>query len=76
MKDTFDCYAKPMLAVTVHLDRVTRQLCSHTLHLFIVFNGSDAEMIGPEVKCYIEGFMDKVCHQRKSDGLPGEIQMA
>ena len=64
---------QPKVQGTAHLDRATRQSCSSSLDWFVAFSSvvSGRGNAGQSNYGYANSFMERVCENRKRDGLPG-----
>jgi len=58
---------------TKNLDVATRELCSGTLEWFVVFSSVSCGRgnAGQANYGYANSAMERICEQRRSDGLPG-----
>ena len=70
---TFDMVCAPKVRATLHLDKLTRELCIESLDHFVAFSSISAGRGNPGQTNYnfANSIMDSVCDQRRRDGLPG-----
>ncbi len=72
-KELFQEVADTKVAGTLHLDHVTRECCSDSLDWFVVFSSvsSGRGNAGQANYGFANSLMERVCEQRRYDGLPG-----
>ncbi|KAL3877568.1 hypothetical protein ACJMK2_035265 [Sinanodonta woodiana] len=72
-QETFEKVCGPKVDGTVHLDLVTRQLCSNTLDWFVVFSSVSCGRgnAGQSNYGWANSVMERICEQRRKDSLPG-----
>lgn len=70
---TFVQCCEPKVLGTQHLDKVTREHCCESLDWFVVFSSlvSGKGNIGQTNYGFANSAMERICEQRKSDGLHG-----
>ncbi|KAG7491726.1 hypothetical protein MATL_G00007310 [Megalops atlanticus] len=70
--DHFQDVNKPKYNGTIHLDRVTRQQCPELSH-FVVFSSVSCGRgnAGQSNYGFANSTMERICEQRRHDGLPG-----
>ena len=65
--------AQTKILATRNLDTVTRQICKQSLDHFVAFSTTNCNF-GTEWEAsyaYANSTMEKMCEQRRKDGLPG-----
>lgn len=71
--ENFRKVCEPKVDGTMNLDRVTRDCCMNSLDWFVVFSSitSGRGNVGQTNYGYANSAMERLCEQRKKDGLPG-----
>ncbi|XP_062589750.1 fatty acid synthase-like [Saccostrea cucullata] len=71
--DNFQSVCKPKVFGTMYLDRVTREVCKESMDWFVVFSSVSCGRGNAGQANYglANSFMERICEQRKKDGLPG-----
>jgi fatty acid synthase len=66
--------AAPKVTGTQNLDKASRELCKDSLDFFVVYSSYRAGRGGAGQTNYsfANAVMDRICEQRRKDGLPGE----
>ena len=74
--ESFRVVAEPKVFGTQNLDEVTRDYCAETLDVFVVFSSvsSGRGNAGQANYGFANSSMERVCENRKRDGLPGEFR--
>ena len=72
--ESFCQVGEPKVTGTVHLDQYTRQLCTDSLDWFVVFSSvvSGRGNAGQANYGFANSTMERICEQRRKDGLPGQ----
>ncbi|KAK3609643.1 hypothetical protein CHS0354_028847 [Potamilus streckersoni] len=70
---SFHQVCQPKVCGTQNLDHVTRELCKEELDWFVVFSSIISGMgnAGQSNYGFANSVMERICEQRKKDGLPG-----
>lgn len=71
--ENFESVCKPKVFGTMYLDKVTRELCKDSLDWFVVFSSVSCGRGNAGQANYglANSFMERICEQRKADGLHG-----
>lgn len=71
--ENFESVCKPKVFGTMYLDKVTRVLCKDSLDWFVVFSSVSCGRGNAGQANYglANSFMERICEQRKADGLHG-----
>lgn len=71
--ENFESVCKPKVFGTMYLDKVTRALCKDNLDWFVVFSSVSCGRGNAGQANYglANSFMERICEQRKADGLHG-----
>lgn len=71
--ENFESVSKPKVFGTMYLDKVTRELCKDSLDWFVVFSSVSCGRGNAGQANYglANSFMERICEQRKADGLHG-----
>lgn len=70
-EEDFEISAKPKAVATQHLDRLTRKMCPHLRH-FVIFSSVSCGRGNAGQTNYglANSVMERICEQRKAEGLP------
>ena len=75
--ENFKKVCEPKVNGTLNLDKLTRTHCKESLDLFVVFSSitSGRGNVGQTNYGYANSVMERICEQRKKNGLPGKISV-
>lgn len=73
--ENFKKVCEPKVHGTMNLDKVARDSCKDSLDWFVVFSSitSGRGNVGQTNYGYANSAMERLCEQRKKDGLPGLV---
>ena len=73
--ESFRRVCGPKVQGTINLDQVTRKTCTNTLDWFVVFSSvtSGRGNAGQVNYGFANSAMERICEQRREDGLPGIV---
>lgn len=71
----FKSVFEPKVTATLNLDSLSRELCSASLEIFMVFSSISGGRgnAGQANYGFANTAMERICEKRKQDGLPGKF---